>query len=82
MCLLLVFVGILETLMSRIQMREKPKVIDITRKIGTVETLTEARINCTLEEKVTHWTSVWGWVRGEGGREDVIKVWVIGSTVQ
>lgn len=82
MCLLLVFVGILETLMSRIQMREKPKVIDLTRKIGTVETLTEARINCTLEEKVTHWTSVWGWVRGEGGREDVIKVWVIGSTVQ
>lgn len=82
MCLLLVFVGILETLMSRIQMREKPKVIDLTRKIGTVETLTEARINCTLEEKVTHWTSVWGWVRGEVGREDVIKVWVIGSTVQ
>lgn len=79
MCLLLVFVGILETLMSRIQMREKPKVIDITRKIGTVETLTEARINCTLEEKVTHGTSVWGW--GEEGREDVIKVWVIGSTV-
>lgn len=35
-------------------MREKPKVIDLTRKIGTVETLTEARINCTLEEKVTH----------------------------
>lgn len=63
-CLLLVFVRILETLMSRIQMREKPKVIDLTRKIGTVETLTEARINCTLEEKVTHGTSVWGWVRG------------------
>ncbi|XP_056018643.1 ATP-dependent RNA helicase DDX24-like isoform X2 [Ostrea edulis] len=41
----------LETLMNRIQMREKPKVIDLTRKIGTVETLTEARINCTLEEK-------------------------------
>ncbi|XP_061167758.1 ATP-dependent RNA helicase DDX24-like [Saccostrea echinata] len=41
----------LETLMSKIQMREKPKVIDLTRKIGTVETLTEARINCTLEEK-------------------------------
>ena len=33
-------------------MREKPKVIDLTRKIGTVETLTEARINCSLEEKV------------------------------
>ncbi|XP_062581240.1 ATP-dependent RNA helicase DDX24-like isoform X2 [Saccostrea cucullata] len=41
----------LEALMSKIQMREKPKVIDLTRKIGTVETLTEARINCTLEEK-------------------------------
>lgn len=64
MCLLFVFVPILETLMSRIQMREKPKVIDLTRKIGTVETLTEARINCTLEEKVTLRTSVCVW----GGR--------------
>lgn len=46
--------------MSRIQMREKPKVIDLTRKIGTVETLTEARINCSLEEKVAQ-----GQARGE-----------------
>ena len=38
--------------MKRIRLKEKPKVIDLTRKVGTVETLTEARINCTVEEKV------------------------------
>ena len=38
--------------MERIGLRHKPKVIDLSRKTGTVETLTEARINCTKEEKV------------------------------
>lgn len=60
-------------------MREKFKVIDIIRKIGIVEILIEVRINCTLEEKVIYGISVW--VRGEEGREDVIKVWVIGLIV-
>ncbi|KAK3091430.1 hypothetical protein FSP39_019832 [Pinctada imbricata] len=41
----------LELLMKRIKLRGKPKVIDLTKKTGTVETLTEARINCTLDEK-------------------------------
>ena len=38
--------------MKNIGLKEKAKVIDLTRKVGTVETLTEARINCTKEEKV------------------------------
>ncbi|CAC5367502.1 DDX24 [Mytilus coruscus] len=41
----------LESLIERIGLRHKPKVIDLSRKTGTVETLTEARINCTKEEK-------------------------------
>jgi len=41
-----------EMLMKKIGLKERPKVIDLTRKLGTVETLTEARINCTVEEKV------------------------------
>ncbi|CAF4898416.1 unnamed protein product, partial [Rotaria socialis] len=32
-------------------MSAKPKIIDLTKKFGTVETLTEARVNCPLEEK-------------------------------
>ena len=38
--------------MKNIGLKEKAKVIDLTRKVGTVETLTEARINCAKEEKV------------------------------
>lgn len=38
--------------MKTMGLKPKPKVVDITRKVGTVETLTEARINCTKEEKV------------------------------
>ena len=38
--------------MKSIGLKDKPKVIDLTRKVGTVETLTEARINCSTEEKV------------------------------
>ncbi|XP_041358489.1 ATP-dependent RNA helicase DDX24-like [Gigantopelta aegis] len=41
----------LERLMTRIGIKERPKVIDVTRKTGTAETLTEARINCTTNEK-------------------------------
>ncbi|XP_060085652.1 ATP-dependent RNA helicase DDX24-like [Ylistrum balloti] len=41
----------LEKLMKRIGLKDRPKVIDLTRKIGTVETLTEARINCSMDEK-------------------------------
>ncbi|XP_007902063.1 ATP-dependent RNA helicase DDX24 [Callorhinchus milii] len=41
----------LEILMQKIGMRTKPKVIDLTRKEGTVETLTETRIQCQAEEK-------------------------------
>ena len=37
--------------MQQIGMKAKPKVIDLTGQIGTAETLTEARINCTMEEK-------------------------------
>jgi hypothetical protein len=33
-------------------MSAKPKIIDLTKQFGTVETLTEARVNCSLEEKV------------------------------
>lgn len=33
-------------------MNAKPKIIDLTKKFGTAETLTEARVSCSLEEKV------------------------------
>ena len=42
-----------ESLMKHVGIKDKPKVVDITRKVGTAETLTEARINCTTDEKVT-----------------------------
>ncbi|KAK3601514.1 hypothetical protein CHS0354_027660 [Potamilus streckersoni] len=41
----------LEMLMGNIGLKERPKVIDLTLKTGTVSTLTEAKINCTVEEK-------------------------------
>ncbi|KAL4236867.1 ATP-dependent RNA helicase ddx24 [Mactra antiquata] len=41
----------LELLMKKVGLKSKPKVVDITRKVGTVDTLTEARIHCTKEEK-------------------------------
>lgn len=41
----------LQILMERVGMKDKPKVIDLTRKEATVETLTESRINCTKEDK-------------------------------
>uniref|UniRef100_A0A673YF12 ATP-dependent RNA helicase n=1 Tax=Salmo trutta TaxID=8032 RepID=A0A673YF12_SALTR len=41
----------LEVLMEKVGIRSKPKVIDLTRKEATVETLTETRIHCEKEEK-------------------------------
>ncbi|KAK2167677.1 hypothetical protein LSH36_25g03069 [Paralvinella palmiformis] len=41
----------LEMLMVQIGMKPKPKVIDLTRSAGTAESLTEARINTTVDDK-------------------------------
>ncbi|XP_043930525.1 ATP-dependent RNA helicase DDX24 [Protopterus annectens] len=41
----------LQLLMKKIGIQGKPKVIDLTRKEATVETLTETRIHCDTEEK-------------------------------
>lgn len=41
----------LDLLMQKIGMRGKPKVIDLTRSEGTVETLTETKIHCETDEK-------------------------------
>lgn len=43
--------GQLEVLMEKVGIRSKPKIIDLTRKEATVETLTETRIHCQKEEK-------------------------------
>lgn len=37
--------------MEKVGIKGKPKVIDLTRKEATVETLTETRIHCDKEEK-------------------------------
>ncbi|XP_066523471.1 ATP-dependent RNA helicase DDX24 isoform X2 [Hoplias malabaricus] len=41
----------LELLMEKVGIKGKPKIIDLTRKQATVETLTETRIHCEKEEK-------------------------------
>ncbi|XP_071398344.1 ATP-dependent RNA helicase DDX24 [Centroberyx affinis] len=41
----------LEVLMEKVGIKSKPKVIDLTRKEATVETLTETRIHCEKDEK-------------------------------
>ncbi|XP_032044846.1 ATP-dependent RNA helicase DDX24 [Aythya fuligula] len=41
----------LEMLMEKVGIKGKPKVIDLTRKEATVETLTETRIHCDTNEK-------------------------------
>ncbi|KAF1588535.1 UNVERIFIED_CONTAM: ATP-dependent RNA helicase DDX24, partial [Eudyptes pachyrhynchus] len=41
----------LDLLMQKVGMRGKPKVIDLTRNEGTVETLTETKIHCETDEK-------------------------------
>lgn len=48
-CILFVAVS----LMDKMNMdKKKSKVVDVTTKKGTVETLTEAKITCTREDKV------------------------------
>ncbi|XP_073205635.1 ATP-dependent RNA helicase DDX24 isoform X2 [Lepidochelys kempii] len=44
----------LEMLMEKVGIRGKPKVIDLTRKESTVETLTETRIHCDMDDKDYH----------------------------
>ncbi|XP_029315925.1 ATP-dependent RNA helicase DDX24 [Cottoperca gobio] len=41
----------LEVLMQKVGIKSKPKIVDLTRKEATVETLTETRIHCQKEEK-------------------------------
>ncbi|XP_059209247.1 ATP-dependent RNA helicase DDX24 isoform X2 [Centropristis striata] len=41
----------LEILMEKVGIKSKPKIIDLTRKEATVETLTETRIHCQKDEK-------------------------------
>ncbi|XP_073683428.1 ATP-dependent RNA helicase DDX24 [Garra rufa] len=41
----------LQLLMEKVGVKDKPKIVDLTRKEATVETLTETRIICTKEEK-------------------------------
>ncbi|NXT50656.1 DDX24 helicase, partial [Pluvianellus socialis] len=41
----------LELLMEKVGIKGKPKVIDLSRKEATVETLTETRIHCNTNEK-------------------------------
>lgn len=36
---------------SMIGVKAKPKIVDLTRKVGTAETLTESCIHCTIVEK-------------------------------
>ena len=38
-------------LMTFVGVSERRKVVDITRKVGTAETLSETVIHCSLEEK-------------------------------
>ncbi|XP_066551063.1 ATP-dependent RNA helicase DDX24 [Amia ocellicauda] len=41
----------LEALMEKVGIKAKPKVIDLSRKQATVESLTETRIHCDADEK-------------------------------
>ncbi|XP_031134943.1 ATP-dependent RNA helicase DDX24 [Sander lucioperca] len=41
----------LDVLMEKVGIKSKPKIIDLTRKEATVQTLTETRIHCQKEEK-------------------------------
>ncbi|CAJ1073675.1 ATP-dependent RNA helicase DDX24 [Xyrichtys novacula] len=41
----------LEILMEKVGIKSKPKIVDLTRKEATVETLTETRIHCQKDEK-------------------------------
>ena len=37
--------------MDMIGVKSRPKVVDLTRKVGTAETLTESKIHCAATEK-------------------------------
>ena len=41
----------LKELMNMVGVKSRPKIVDLTRKIGTAETLTESRINCSIKDK-------------------------------
>lgn len=41
----------LEILMERVGIKSKPKIVDLTRKEATVETLTETQIHCQKDDK-------------------------------
>lgn len=41
----------LKELVKEIGIKDKPKIVDITRKVGTAETLTESVLYCSLTEK-------------------------------
>ena len=43
----------LATLIAAVGINGQPKIIDLTKKFGTVEKLTEARVNCDLQEKAS-----------------------------
>ena len=40
--------------MQHVNLREDAHLVDLTRSKVTVETLTETKITCTIEEKVSH----------------------------
>lgn len=42
-----------EKLMAKVGMKDRPKVIDLTGRVGTADTLTEAKIHCATGEKVS-----------------------------
>ena len=41
----------LKQVMEMIGVKPRPKIVDLTRKVGTAETLTESRIHCSSTEK-------------------------------
>ena len=45
--------------MQHLGMSAKPKVVDLTRKAGTAETLTETKIHCSMADKVRTLSSGW-----------------------
>jgi hypothetical protein len=45
----------LDTLLKKVGLHEKSKVIDLTRKGLTVESLTESKLMCSVEDKVRYW---------------------------
>lgn len=48
-----VFFSFLVSLMDKLKLHKNScKVIDVTNKRGTVETLTETKISCSIDEKV------------------------------